>query len=318
MSVGRGTITITGGSGFLGRMLQSGLRKQGYRIDVFDRLRGPVIGLLRSRFLGTSKAKTSQRIAEKLHRRLRSIEASLIGGGLIRPTTDDILALRSELAERFKGSYAVIHLAALPHPHFPGAVAADFQRINFDGAVNVFEAARDAGVAKFIFASSGQVYGINKPVRIDQFPILETNYTPTLEDGQSAYGHLKRAFEIYLERESKVQDRMQSVAFRLEFPGVRSNFAWNLYISTSIENTVAGFAAALARDLDTAFEAFNLADDRVDEKIVDIQQFIRQHWPEVKNRTRGNQCLLGTEKASALLGYRPLRGGTYYALPVMW
>lgn len=314
----RKTVTITGGNGFLGRLLQSGLRRQGYKVLVFDQIRGPLAGLLRRRYLGTSTERVPRILATLLRRGLRSTERMLVRAGVIRPSGDDILDLRSRLADRFRGSHAVIHLAALPHPHVPGATASDFRRINYEGSINVFEAARDAGVSKFIFASSCQVYGINKPVRIDQFPILETNYCPTLADGQSMYGFLKWKFERYLERECGGQGRIQTVSLRLEFPGVRSMIPWNFYISTSIENIVAGFVTALEADLSSGCDVFNLADRYVDERIVNIQEFLKKNWPEVPNHTAGNGCLLSTEKASSLLGYNPRPGETYFLNSVMW
>lgn len=311
------TITITGGNGFVGRILQSGLRKRGYEVVVFDKMRGPLVDFLGRRPLGTSSGMIATASAAVLRRLTHFAEQGLVRAGAIRPSSDDILDLRSHLTDRFRGSHAVIHLAGLPHPHVRGASEADFQRLNYEGSVNVFRAARDAGVSKFIFASSCQVYGINKPVRIDQFPILESNYSPTLADGQNVYGHLKQEFERFLERECGAPG-MQAIALRLEFPGVRSRYPWNFYISTSVENTVAGFAAAIEADVSAGFDVFNLADRQVDESIVDIQKFLKNRWPEVPNYTAGNECLLSTEKARSLIGYSPKPGGTYFSMYVMW
>jgi hypothetical protein len=73
----------------------------------------------------------------------------------------------------------------------------------------------------------------------------------------------------------------------------------------------------LEADLSTGFEVFNLADRHVDERIADIQEFLRRNWPDVPNHTSGNECLLSTEKARSLLGYDPKPGGTYFSLSVM-
>lgn len=310
-------ITLTGGSGYVGQILQHGLKQRGYRVVVFDQLRGPLVNLLRQTYLGTSTSPRGVAYARRLKRFLGRLERALVKTRVLRPSWDNILDLRSRLAERFRSSDAVVHLAALPHPKVPGAAAADYQRINYEASVNVFEAARDAGVPKFIFASSGQVYGINKPVRIDQFPILESNYCPTLEDGQSMYGFLKVQFEEYLAG-ACAGPGIQAIALRLECPGVRSTVPGNFYISTSIENVVAGFACALAADLGSGFEAFNLVDRAVDERIVDIQEFIKKSWPNVPNYTKGNECLLSTEKACSRIGYNPISNGTYNALSVLW
>ena len=63
MTVINNKITITGASGFVGRILQSGLRKQGYEIDVFDPMKGVLVDMLRSRPLGTSPSRLSRYLA---------------------------------------------------------------------------------------------------------------------------------------------------------------------------------------------------------------------------------------------------------------
>jgi nucleoside-diphosphate-sugar epimerase len=228
----------------------------------------------------------------------------------IKHSGDDILGDREVLARRFAGGFGVIHLAGIPHPEWPGATDEDFARINYDGSVNVFEAARDANVPVFVFASSAQVYKINDPVRLEQLPVLESNYMPLPAEGQTTYGFLKSAFERYLAG-ACTSGTTQAVALRLESPGTRSRMPWNLYVSTSIENLLAGFAAALGPPNDLAFDSFNLADPEVDRGIVDIQEFIRRRWPYVPNHTTGNESLLSVEKAQGVLGYRPVTRGRY-------
>jgi nucleoside-diphosphate-sugar epimerase len=315
--VSGGTVTITGGSGFVGQLLRRGLHERGYRVDVFDRMRGPLVNLLRRTWRGADASPEAIPQARRLRDLQARAESALLRLGVLRPTADDIFDLRSRLTERFRGSRAVVHLAALPHPNVPGAAPGDYRRINYEGAINVFAAARDAGVPKFVFASSGQVYGLNDPVRIDQFPILESNYLPTLEDGQSLYGALKVEFERHL-AEVAPAGSTEAIALRLECPGVRSDAPTNFFVSTSIENTVAGFAHAIETELERPFEAFNLVDGQVDPAIVDIQAFLGEHWPDVPNRTEGNESLMGTEKARRLLGYNPAARGTYYPLSLIW
>ena len=310
-------ITITGGSGFVGQILQVGLRKRGYRVDIFDQFRGPAVNLLKRRYFGSCDSGLGSGAAQAIRRLQRRVSQSPLTTWLLRPSPDNILDLRSRLAARFQGSFAVIHLAGIPHPHLPGAIDTDFRRINYDGSVNVFEAARMAGVAKFIFASSAQVYGINNPARIDQFPILESNYCPTLAQGQSMYGLLKLEFEKYLEEATATGDT-QAIAFRLEYPGFRSETWENFYISTSLENLIQGFACALENTASFKFAAFNLADADVDKTIVDVQKFISEKWPAVPNLTKGNESLLSIAKAQTLLGYGPLRGGSYFPVSLVW
>ena len=311
-------VTITGASGFVGQLIRGDLRRRGHEVHSFDRYRGPMVDLLRRTWLGANAGLEELDRPRKLRKLQAAAERRLAGLGLIRPTVDDILDFRSRLAERFRGSDVVVHLAALPHPNVPGAAEPDYRRINFDGAVNVFEAARDAGVPRFVFASSAQVYGINDPVKIDQFPILETNYLPTREDGQHEYGALKTDFERYLAEACADSNGTRALALRLECPGVLSNAPFNFYASTSIENTGLAFARAIEADLDSPFEAFNVLDGHVDPAIADVQAFLTSEWPGVPNHTEGNESLISIEKARRLLGYEPAREGSYYPLALIW
>ena len=167
------TVTITGGNGFVGRFLQAGLRERGYVVDVFDRRKGRLVDLLQGRYFGTWTGRPAYFSAILLRRGMRAMEESLASVGVIRAAADDIHDRRNRLVERFRGRYAVIHLAALPHQHVRGMTEADYRRINYDASVNVFEAAREAGVPKFIFASSYQIYGIGNGGRPDRFRFLK-------------------------------------------------------------------------------------------------------------------------------------------------
>lgn len=63
----------------------------------------------------------------------------------------------AKLAERVAGVDAVLHLAAYPHR----ASAPDwetFKRLNVDGTKAVFAAAAEAGIGRFVYMSSGNVY----------------------------------------------------------------------------------------------------------------------------------------------------------------
>lgn len=311
------TVTITGGSGFVGQLLQRGLSQEGYEVNVFDQLRGPVVNLLRRRRLIDARSPSARRVAVAIRTAQSRAERTLRTSHLLRPGGDDVLADQDALAARFAGSQAVVHLAGIPHPHWPGASAEDFLRLNYDASVGVFEAARQAGVPVFVFASSAQVYMINNPPRIDQLPILESNHLPLPAEGQSAYGFLKGAFERYLGGRC-LSGSTQAVSLRLECPGFRSTDASNLYVSTSIENLVGGFSCALSPPDELGFGVFNIADLEVDPGIVDIQSYARTRWPYVPNHTHENECLLSTESAREVLGYRPLRNGHYIDAALVW
>lgn len=311
------TVTITGGSGFVGQLLRRGLAEDGWDVRVFDPFRGPLVDAVRRRWLATAGSRPGRLVARAVRRKQAQAERALLRAGAIRRGPDDILAEPDAIAARFAGSQAVIHLAGIPHPHQPGATDADFVRLNYEAAVSVFAAAQAARVPTFVFASSAQVYRINAPVRLDQFPILETNPLPLPAEGQTTYGFLKAAFERYLDG-AGAAGTTQAVALRLEFPGFRSATHHNLYVSTSVENLVAGFRCAVRPPADLAFGAFNIADAWVDPAIVDIQAFVRSSYPYVPCHAEGNACLLSTDRAQAVLGYRPAAHGHYVDEALVW
>jgi nucleoside-diphosphate-sugar epimerase len=314
----RRTITITGGSGYVGQLLRRRLPRSDYDVRVFDQYRGLLIDLLRRRYLGArTNTPLANRLAMSVRNAQKPAEQALRRAHLIRRRGDDICAARDELAARFAGSQAVVHLAGIPHPHWPGATEDDFVRVNYEASVNVFEAAREAGVRVFVFASSAQVYKINDPVRVSQFPILETEYLPLPCEGQSTYGHLKAAVERYLAG-ACTNGTIQAVALRLEYPGFRSCGPQNLYLSTSIENVARGFMRALEPPASLSFEAFNIADAFVDPAVVDIQDYLARTWPHVPNHTRGNQSLISIDKAQRMLGYEPFVNGKYIDERLVW
>jgi nucleoside-diphosphate-sugar epimerase len=104
----------------------------------------------------------------------------------------------------------------------------------------------------------------------------------------------------------------------LEYPGFQSETPSNFYVSTSVENLVSGVASAIENTSSFTAETFNLVDDHVDERIVDIQAFVRSAWPAVPNRSVGNESLLSVEKAKTLLGYEPIRKGSYFPVSLVW
>ena len=64
-----------------------------------------------------------------------------------------------EIKKACPGHDAIIHLAAVPGP---GRASPDqMMNVNVSGTVNVLEAAHEAGIKKFVFASSGAASGFS-------------------------------------------------------------------------------------------------------------------------------------------------------------
>lgn len=118
-------VLVTGGAGFIGSHLTEELLKRNCRVTVLDDL--------------------SEGRWENLpdHPGLTKIKGSIL---------DDVSKI-------VKGKDAVFHLAALPRLKRSLDDPRETHKINVDGTLNLLLASRDAGVKRFVFASSSSVYG---------------------------------------------------------------------------------------------------------------------------------------------------------------
>jgi UDP-glucose 4-epimerase len=116
-----GRVVVTGGSGFLGSHVAEALSRQGYRVVIFDRRPSPY---------------------------LRPDQSMVLGDIL------DYAALAGAVA----GADYVFHLAALADLNAAHSRPLDSVQVNVLGTTNCLEAARQAGVRRFIFASTVYVY----------------------------------------------------------------------------------------------------------------------------------------------------------------
>jgi nucleoside-diphosphate-sugar epimerase len=95
--------------------------------------------------------------------RVRGIDLDLYEGcdfdSLPRPDETRIKDILDVTPEDFAGCDAVIHLAALSNDPLGELDRAWTYKVNYEGTVRVAEAAREAGVPRFVFASSCSLYG---------------------------------------------------------------------------------------------------------------------------------------------------------------
>jgi UDP-glucose 4-epimerase len=153
---------VTGGAGFIGSHLVDALLARGDDVTIVDDL---------------SAGRES------------NLAGALAGGAqLARADIRDGAAL-ARIAETAKPQ-TIFHLAAQVDVRRSLADPAFDARTNVEGTINVLEAARGAGTARVVFASTGgAIYGEN-----DVLPTPETE--PALP--MAAYGQSKRAAELYL------------------------------------------------------------------------------------------------------------------------
>ena len=121
---------VTGGAGFIGSHVVEALLNRGKRVRVLDNF-----------FTGKREN------LEAVRGHVELIEGDVRDGGLCR--------------EAIGGIDAVIHLAALHEVVRSVECPLETHEVNVTGTLNLLAAAREAGIQKFVFASSSAVYGEN-------------------------------------------------------------------------------------------------------------------------------------------------------------
>ena len=121
------TVLVTGNLGYIGSVLTPVLTRRGYRVRGFDS------GLFADCTLSEVEAPRDQ-----IWRDIRAIEAGDV-----------------------EGLDGVIHLAGLSNDPLGELDPSLTQAINFDATVRLGELARNAGVRRFVYASSQSMYGIS-------------------------------------------------------------------------------------------------------------------------------------------------------------
>jgi UDP-glucuronate 4-epimerase len=137
-----GSVLVTGAAGFIGGHLASLLLGRGERVaglDNFDPYYSPAI----------KRANVS---------RLAGAPGFFFAELDIR----DGEGVRGLVREQ--GVDRIVHLAALAGVRASIERAGDYQAVNLGGTINLLDAAREAGVAQFVLASTSSVYGADTPV----------------------------------------------------------------------------------------------------------------------------------------------------------
>lgn len=157
-------IALTGIAGFIGSHLAAQLVSRGDEVvglDSFD-------DTLYPRFL-------HERNLQPILDRVRVTEGDILDVRCV----DDLLAEKPDV---------VVHLAALAGVRSSLEQPIRYQRVNVEGTLNVLEACRRRGVARFVFASSSSVYGVRSSA-----PFREDD---AADRPASLYAATKRAGEL--------------------------------------------------------------------------------------------------------------------------
>lgn len=165
---------VTGGAGFIGSHLVDLLVQEKHEVSVLDNL-------------STGRLQNLEQVQDDV----RIVQCDLAHPG--------------EWQKKFQGVDWVFHLAALadivPSVQNPG----DYFRANVDGTFNVLQAARQAGVKRFIYAASSSCYGI-----ADEYPTKETAHIRP----EYPYALTKRLSEELVLHWAKIY-KLPAVALRL-------------------------------------------------------------------------------------------------------
>lgn len=142
------TILVTGGAGFIGSHLSTCLLMRGYRVIILDN------------FNDFYSPSFKRRNIEELKKDLpgKAADSLIVLEGDIRTFSFDHLKLHTHKID------TIVHLAAMAgvRPSLQNPIY--YQDVNVLGTQYMLEIARAANTAKFIFASSSSVYGINPNV----------------------------------------------------------------------------------------------------------------------------------------------------------
>ncbi len=153
----KGRVLVTGAAGFIGSHITEFLVAEGYEVVGLDNFH-------------TGREENLARVRDRIE---------LVIGDICD---------RDKVLEVVDGVDYIVHHAALTSVRESVHKPAEYNRVNIDGTVNMLEAARSAGVKRFVFASSSSVYG-----EATSFPEKETD----LPAPESPYALTKLAGEHY-------------------------------------------------------------------------------------------------------------------------
>jgi len=169
-------ILVTGGAGYIGSVVVRQLLDKGYQVKVIDSLKWG---------------------GDALYDVMQNPNFEFIKGDIRN---------KEDIDKAVDGVNGIIHLAAIVGDPACKKYADEARETNYQGSVNLFEAAEAAGVDRFVFASTCSNYG--KMENSEGYVVETSPLRPV-----SLYAELKVKFEDYLLNERK-DSRMVATALR--------------------------------------------------------------------------------------------------------
>ena len=171
-------VLIVGGAGYVGSVLIPKLVKEGYKVRVLDTF-----------WFWNSKDEFLEKLGLKDNITLELLQGDIRSNENCKNAVKDI--------------DTVIQLACISNDPSSDLAPEFTHSINYDGNINIIDAALDAGVKRFIYASSSSVYGIKS----------ELNVTEEMElEPLTQYSKLKVEIEHYLLH--KLDEKFKGVIVR--------------------------------------------------------------------------------------------------------
>ena len=219
----RGTVLVTGGAGFIGSHLTPQLLQRGWRVRIFDNF-----------------YRTDQRQI-----------AALAGDDRVEIVEGDV-RYRALVDRAMRGADRVVHLAALAINKSVAAPTESFD-VNLMGTQHVAESACDAGVRRFVFASSASVYGDPK-----KLPMSESDG----EEPRTPYCISKLAGEHLLRflEESRGLSWMALRFFNVYGPGQRTDAYYTSVVLTFLRRIANGDAPVIDGDGEQSMDFVHVDD----------------------------------------------------------
>jgi nucleoside-diphosphate-sugar epimerase len=221
------------------------------------------------------------------------------------------------------GSDAVVHAAALHGIHIRHWTPRDFFGINVEGTFNVFEAAKAAGVERFVLASTMGVYGRSLEGTDVSWAWVHEGLPPLPTDIYGVSKVLAEDLGRYYARTSPM--RVVALRFGMYVPASFEHYGFRLLFGGVDERDVAhSLLLALEHAPEEGFDAFDIMADTpfvpADARAMhtDPLAVIERYWPGANEVFRDKNVdardhiwarfLWPVEKAKRLLGYRPTWG----------
>jgi len=323
--MGKETILVTGGAGFIGSHLVESLLQEDYRVICLDNFNDSYSPLLKEQNI---RHVLENPDFELIRGDILDIQLlhDIFSGNIARiPRTQNSEPRIKNLTPKTQDlrPIKVIHLAAMAGV-CASLISPDiYIDVDVKGTLNLLEVVRNYDVKQFIFASSSSVYGINKKVPFSPDDLLPLQVSP--------YAAAKRCAELYCRTYHHLYNIPITILrlFTVYGPRQRPDMAIRKFISlifddkpipvfgdgksrrdyTYVSDCIESFMKAMNKPMD--FEIFNIGSG----KLIELQELInlleRETGREVKMEHLDNQAgdvpitYADISKTRRILDYNP-------------